>query len=89
MFFLAFYAGPFNSFRATLDGWRAEIIAKVEAENANDDSATDDCAILTAPVDTALPHVGVHKLCSAHVHGITDPVHFARNLARQLLGQHG
>ena len=34
IFFSAFYAGPFNSVRATLDGWRAEVIAEVEAENA-------------------------------------------------------
>ncbi len=34
IFFFAFYAGPFNSVRATLDGWRAEVIAEVEAENA-------------------------------------------------------
>ncbi len=72
------YAGPFNSVRATLDGWLAEVIAEVEAENANDDSATDDCAI-----NTALPHDGVDKLCSAPVHGITNPVNYARNQARQ------
>ena len=83
IFFLAFYAGPFNSVRATLDGWRAEIIAEVQAEYANDDSATDDCAIVRVPVNTALPHDGIHKLCSTHVHGITNPVHFARNQARQ------
>ncbi len=55
IFFFALYAGQFNSVRATIDGWRAKIIAEVEAENANDDSATDDCAIVRAPVDTALP----------------------------------
>ena len=55
IFFFAFYAGPFYSVRVTLDGWRAEIIAEVEAENANDDFATDDCAIVRAPVNTALP----------------------------------
>ena len=30
--------------RATLDGWRAEVIAEVEAEIANDDSAPNSCA---------------------------------------------
>ncbi len=83
IFFFAFYAGPFNSVRATLDGWRAEAIAEVESENANDDSATDDCAIVRVPVSTALPHDGVHKLCSAPVHGIINPVNYARNQARQ------
>ena len=68
--------------RATLDGWRAEVIAEVEAKNANDDSATNDCAIVRVPVNTALPHDGVDKLCSAHVHGITNPVNYARNQAR-------
>ncbi len=41
--------------RATLDGWRAEVIAEVEAEIANDDSATNDCAIVRVPVNTAPP----------------------------------
>ena len=30
--------------RATLDGWRAEVIAEVEAEIAKDDSAPNSCA---------------------------------------------
>ena len=72
-----------NSVRATLDGWRAEVIAEVEAENANDDSATNDCAIVRVPVNTAPPHDGFDKLCSAPVHGITNPVNYARNQARQ------
>ena len=55
----------------------------VEAENANDDSATNDCAIVRVPVNTAPPHDGVDKLCSAPVHGITNPVNYARNQARQ------
>ena len=83
LFLLAFYAGPFNSVRATLEGWRSEIRAEVAAENANDDSTTDDCAIVRAQVNTAPPHDGVRILCSAHVHGITNPAHYARNLARQ------
>ena len=33
-----------NSVRATLDGWRAEVIAEVEAEIAKDDSAPNSCA---------------------------------------------
>ena len=69
--------------RATLDGWRAEVIAEVEAEIANDDSATNDCAIVRVQVNTAPPHDGVEKLCSAPVHGITNPVNYARNQARQ------
>jgi len=35
------------------------------------------------PVNTALPHDGVDKLCSTPVHGITNPVNYARNQARQ------
>ena len=72
IFVFACYAGPFNSVRTTLDGWRAEVIAEVEAEIANDDSAPN-----------APPHDGVDKLCSAPVHGITNPVNYARNQARQ------
>ncbi len=58
-------------------------IDEEQAEYANNDSATDDCAIVRVPVNTALPHDGVHKLCSAHVHCITNPVNYARNQARQ------
>jgi hypothetical protein len=72
IFYFAFYAGPFNSVCATLDGWRAEVIAEVEAENANNDSATNDCAIVRVPVNTAPPHDGVR-----------NPVNSARNQARQ------
>jgi hypothetical protein len=80
LFLLAFYAGPYNSVRATLEGWRTTIRAEVAAEY--NDSATDDCAIERAQVNTALPHDDVRILCSAHVHGITNPAHYARNLAR-------
>jgi hypothetical protein len=38
--------------RATLEQWRAEIRAEVEAENANDNSAADDCTIVRAQVNT-------------------------------------
>ena len=40
-------------------------------------------ANVRAQVNTALPHNGVCMHCSAHVHGITNPVHYARNQARQ------
>ena len=75
--------GQLTVFAQPLDGWRAEVIAEVEAEIANDDSATNDCAIVRVPVNTAPPHDGVDKLCSAPVHGITNPVNYARNQARQ------
>ncbi len=82
LFLLAFYAGPYNSVRATLEGWRTTIRAEIAAEYK--DSTTDAWAIERAPVNTALPHDGVRILCSAHVHGITNPAHYARNLAGQL-----
>ncbi len=83
-FFVAFYAGPYNSVRATLEGWRSAIRAEVAAENANDDSATEeDCEIFRAPVNADIPPHGVRTLCSAHVHGITNPALYARNQARQ------
>jgi hypothetical protein len=78
---LAFYAGPYNSVRATLEGWRSTIRAEIAAEKK--DSTTDACAIERPPVNTALPHDGVRILCSVHVHDITNPAHYARNLARQ------
>jgi len=81
LFLLAFYAGPYNSVRATLEGWRTTIRAEIEAEYK--DSTTDACAMERAPVNTALSHDGVRILCRAHVHGITNPAHNARNLARQ------
>ena len=78
-------AGPYNSVRATLEGWRSAIRAEVAAENANDNSATEeDCESYRAPVVNAVfpPH-GICTLCSAHVHGITNPALYARNQARQ------
>jgi hypothetical protein len=81
LFLLAFYAGPYDSVRATLEGWRTMIRAEIAAEYK--DSATDACAIERALVNTALPHDSVRILCSAHVRGITNPAHYARNLARQ------
>jgi hypothetical protein len=95
--FVAFYAGQLNkcdkefndiqlyqSVCATLEGWRSEIRAEVAAVNANDDSATEeDCEIYRAPVKAAIPPHGIHILCSAHVHCITNPGHYARNQARQ------
>ncbi len=68
LFLLAFYAEQYNSVRATLLGWRTTIRAEVVAEY--NDSTTDD---------TVLPHYGVCVLCSAHVNGITNPAHYARN----------
>ncbi len=76
LFLLAFYAGPYNSVRATLEGWHTTIRAEVAAEY-------NDSEIERAPVNTALPPDGVRILCSAHVHGITNPAHYARNQARQ------
>ncbi len=78
---LAFYAGQYDSVRATLEGWRTSIRAEVAAEY--NDSATNDCEIERAQVNSALPHDGVRILCSVHVHGITNPAHYARNQARQ------
>jgi hypothetical protein len=81
LFLLALYAGPYKSVRATLVGWSTMIRAEVAAEY--NDSATNDCAIARAQVNTALPHDGVRILFSAHVHGITNPAHYPRNLVRQ------
>ncbi len=67
--------------RTTLEGWRTTIRAEVAAEC--NDSTTHDCEIERAPVNTALPHDGVSILCSAHVHGITNPAHYSRNQLRQ------
>jgi hypothetical protein len=83
LFLLVFYAGQYNSVRATLEGCRTSIRAEVVAEY-NDSAAEDDCEIYRAPVNTAVPHHGAHILCSAYVHGITNPAHYARNQARQL-----
>jgi hypothetical protein len=95
--FVALYAGQFNSVRTTLEGWRLAIRAEVPAENASDDSATEeDCKIYRAQVKAAIPSHGVRILCSAaipshgvsilcsaHIPGITNPAHYARNQARQ------
>ncbi len=82
--FVTFYAGPFNSVGANLEGWRSEIRADFAAENANDDSTTEeDCEIFRAPVKAAIPPHGARILCSAHVHCITNPAHYARNQALQ------
>ncbi len=71
------------SVRATLEGWCSTIRAEVAAEKTYDDSAAeDDCEIYRA-VNTAIPQHGVCMLCSAHVHSITNPAHYARNQARQ------
>ncbi len=78
---LAFHAGQYSCVRATLEGWRTTIRAEVVA--GYNDCATDDCAIQRAPINTALPNDGVRILYSAHVHGITNPAHYARNQARQ------
>ncbi len=80
-FLLAFYAGQYNSVRATLEGWRTPIRAKVAAEY-DDSAAEGECKIYRAPANTAMPHHGVRILCSASVHGITNPAHYARNQAR-------
>ncbi len=77
-------AGPYNSVHATLEGWRSAIRAEVAAENANDDSATEeDCEIYRAQVKAAIPPHGVRIVCSAHVHSITNPGQYARNQACQ------
>ncbi len=60
------------------------IRAEVAAENVNDDPATkEDCEIYRAPVKAAIPPHGVRILCSAYVHCITNPAHYARNQARK------
>ncbi len=71
LFFLAFYAGPYNSVRATLEGWRTTIRAEVAAENIY-------------PVNPApYPQDGGRNLCSAQVHCVTNPAHHARIRAQQ------
>ena len=73
MFLLALelHAGPYNSVRATLDGWRATIRAEVAAEKMY-------------PVNPApYPQHGGRSLCSAQVHDNTNPPHYARILAQQ------
>ncbi len=60
---LAFYAGPYNSVRTTLEGWRSTIRAEVAAENTNDDSTSeDDCEIYRAKVNAAIPTWRPHSL---------------------------
>jgi hypothetical protein len=71
LFLLSFYAGPYNSVRATLEGWSTTIRAEVAAENMY-------------PVNPApYPQDGVCSLCSAQVHCVTNPAHHARILAQQ------
>lgn len=68
---LALHAGPYNSVRATLDGWRATIRAEVAAEKMY-------------PVNPApYPQHGGRSLCSAQVHDNTNPPHYARIRAQQ------
>ncbi len=59
-FLPAFYAGPYNSVRATLEGWRTTIRAEVAVENIH-------------PVNPAPYSQDGHSILSSmHVHGITD-----------------
>jgi hypothetical protein len=68
---LALHAGPYNSVRATLDGWRATIRAEVAAEKMY-------------PVNPApYPQDGGSSLCGAQVHANTIPPHYARIRAQQ------
>jgi hypothetical protein len=68
-FLLTFYAGPYNSVRATLEGWRSTIRAEVAAEKTYYASAAEkNWACI---------------LCSKQVHSITRPAHNFRNQARQ------
>ncbi len=71
LFLLAFYAGPYKSVRATLEGWRTSIRAKFAAGNMY--------LVNSAPY----PQDGGRSLCNAHVHGITNTAHYARNRAQQ------
>ncbi len=71
LIFSTFYARPDNSIRATLEGRRTTIRAEVAAENIypeNQAPYTQD---------------GGRILCSAHVHGITNPAQYAKNRAQQ------
>ncbi len=73
LFSLVLYAGPYNSVRAALEGWRTTIRAEVAAENM----------YLVIPVP--YPQDGSPSLCSAQVHGKTNPAlaHYARIRAQQ------
>ncbi len=53
---LAFYAGQYNSVRATLEGWGTPIRAEVAAEYY-DSAAEDECKIYRALANTAMPHL--------------------------------